>query len=118
MYKLVLFSTLLTLVLFLPLNAKSTFNGQKVYLKECRTCHLGSNVFLNMHTHSQWKKVLDSDGKILSDIHLNKSMQNTKSKDGIMKNSHSFFKNSTYIKQYLELKNFIISSTQKNDKTL
>ena len=116
MKKLILISTFLIITLFLPLNAKPAFEGQKVYLKECRTCHLGSSIFLSTHTYSQWKKLLDSDGTILSNIHLSASVKDVKSKDGIIKNSHSFFKSSSYKKQYTELKNFIITFAKKNDK--
>jgi len=117
MYKLIFSLVFFALTLFLPLNAKSTFEGQKIYLKECRTCHLGSGVFLNTHTHQEWKKVLDDDGVTLSNIHLSKSEKKVKSKDGILKNSHSYFNSAIYNEQYKELKNFIIISAKKNEKS-
>lgn len=117
MNKLILLSIIFTLTFCSSLNAKSTFEGQKIYLKECRTCHLGSGIFLNTHTYKEWEKVLDDDGVILSNIHLSKSEKNVRSKDGILKSSHSYFKSVLYNKQYKELKNFIISSAQKNEKS-
>jgi len=101
----------------LPLNAKSTFKGQKVYLKECRVCHMGSKIFLNMHTYPEWKKVLDNEGTTLSYIHLSKSVKNVNSKDGNIRDSHSYFKSDRYKKQYKHLQNFIIQFAKKNDKS-
>lgn len=112
MYKFIFFSVSL---LFLSLNASSTFNGQRIYLKECRVCHMGSRIFLNMHTNDEWKDVLDTNGSSLSNIHISKSVVNVKSKDGNIKDSHSYFKSEKYKKQYIDLKNFIVNSTQDSD---
>lgn len=119
MYKLIFLSIFSSIILFLPLNAKSTFEGQKIYLKECRTCHLGSGIFINTHTYKEWKKVFDDDAGItLSNIHLNNKERKVKSKDGILKSSHTYFNTTRYKQQYKMLKDFIIISAQKNENNL
>jgi hypothetical protein len=117
MKKIILLSLLFVFVLSSSLNARSTFYGQKVYLKECRTCHMGSKIFLNTHTFAEWDSLLDVDGASLSDIHLSKSVKNVNSKDGTIKDSHSYFKGSTYRKQYPGLKRFILIFAQKDNKS-
>lgn len=117
MCKLMSFVIFFTLILFSSLNARSTFYGQKIYLKECRSCHMGSNIFLNMHTFAEWDNLLDVDGSSLSYIHLSKSVKNVNSIDGTIKDSHSYFKSTKYRKQYSDLKNFIIKFSLKSDKS-
>ncbi|MCK4974656.1 MAG: hypothetical protein KAR81_05345 [Sulfurimonas sp.] len=116
MKKLVLLSLLFAFVFSSSLNARSTFKGQKIYLKECRTCHMGSKIFLNMHTYDEWIKILDDDGSSLSYIHLSKSVKNVNSKDGTIKDSHSYFKSDKYHGQYKNLKHFIIKFSQHKQK--
>ncbi|MCF6309384.1 MAG: hypothetical protein L3J19_02755 [Sulfurimonas sp.] len=117
MHRLIFLSVSLLLVFSSHLSARSTFYGQKIYLKECRTCHMGSKIFLNMHTFAEWDNLLDVDGSSLSYIHLSKSVKNVNSKDGTIKDSHSYFKSTKYRKQYWDLKNFIIRFAQKSDKS-
>lgn len=116
MRKLILLTLFFTLVLFSSLNARNTFKGQKIYLKECRVCHMGSKIFLNMYTLTEWEKVLGRDNTALAYIHLSKSVKNVNSKDGTIKDSHSYFKSNKYKKQYRHLKNFIIEFARKNDE--
>ena len=78
---------------------------------------MGSKIFLNMHTHTEWNDLFDGDGTLLAYIHLSKSVKNVNSKDGTIKDSHSYFKSSKYKNQYKNLKNFIIQFTKKNDKS-
>ena len=103
-------------LIFSSLNARSTFKGQKIYLKECRACHMGSKIFLNMHTYDEWNRVLDDDGSSLSYIHLSKSVKNVNSKDGTIKDSHSYFKSDKYHGQYKNLKHFIIKFAEHKQK--
>ena len=69
-----------------------------------------------MHTYDEWNRVLDDDGSSLSYIHLSKSVKNVNSKDGTIKDSHSYFKSNKYKKQYRHLKNFIIEFAQHKQK--
>ncbi|MCW8894985.1 MAG: hypothetical protein OQK48_01355 [Sulfurimonas sp.] len=115
MLKLIFLSAFFTLILIMPLNARGTFKGQKIYLKECRTCHMGSKIFLNKYTLDEWEKALRSSDT-LAYVHLSKNVKNVNSKDGTIKDSHSYFKSNKYKKQYHHLKNFIIEFVRKNDK--
>jgi hypothetical protein len=98
------------------LNAISTFNGQLVYLKQCRVCHLSSKIFVTTHTADEWNKILDSEGALLSNIHLNKDEVYVDSKEGIRKGSHTYFKSDEYKHKYKELKEYIIESAKNNEK--
>lgn len=98
------------------LNAISTFNGQLIYLKQCRVCHLSSKIFINTHITDEWNKILDSDGTSLSNIHLDKDEVHVNSKDGIRKGSHTYFKSDEYKHKYGVLRAFIIESAKNNEK--
>lgn len=98
------------------LNAISTFNGQLIYLKQCRVCHLSSKIFVTTNTANEWNQILDSDGTSLSNIHLDKDEVYVNSKDGIRKGSHTYFKSDEYKHKYGELKAFIIESAKNNEK--
>ena len=76
---------------------------------------MGSKIFLNMHTLDYWEETLNR-GYALADIHLSKSVKNVNSKDGTIKDSHSYFKSDKYKKQFNHLKNFIIEFSRKNHK--
>jgi len=115
MRKLIILSVLLTSIL--PLGAKSTFSGQRVYLKECRLCHLGSSVYLKTHTLAEWSDILDSNGSSLANIHLSKKVMIVRRNDGSKKNSHTYFKSKYYPKSYQKLKPFIIEFAKKNNST-
>ncbi|MDO9265929.1 MAG: hypothetical protein Q7U00_02490 [Sulfurimonas sp.] len=103
-------------ILPFALNAISTFNGQLVYLKQCRICHLSSKIFVTTHTADEWNQILDSDGILLSNSHLNKDEVYVNSKEGIHKGSHAYFKSDEYKHKYGELKAFIIESAKNNEK--
>lgn len=115
MCKVISLLLLFAVILFLPLNAGSTFSGQRVYLKECRTCHMGSKIFLHTHTSDEWNELLDSNGSSLSFIHLSKNVKNVNSKDGTIEDSHSYFKSEKYKLQYSDLRNFIIQFSKNSD---
>lgn len=104
-----------SVLLVFTLNASGTFKGQKIYLKECRTCHMGSNIFLKMHTLPEWEKILRYSDT-LGYVHLSKSVKNVNSKDGTIKDSHSYFKSNKYKHQFPHLKRFIIDFASKNDE--
>lgn len=97
------------------LGAVSTFKGQLVYLKECRVCHLSSRIFVETHSSSEWEKILDINGKRLSDIHLKTEERYVNSKERIRKSSHKYFKSEYYSKKYPELRDFIVESAKKNE---
>ncbi len=115
MFKLISFIFLFSSVLFSTLSAKSSFNGQKVYLKECRVCHKSSNIFLDKYTVTQWKNFLNKDGTLLANIHLNKKIYYVASKDDVVKDSHFFFKSKNYKDKYKILENFIIKHVEKSE---
>ncbi|MCF6341134.1 MAG: hypothetical protein L3J10_10375 [Sulfurimonas sp.] len=114
MFKLISFIFIFSSIFFIPLNAKSSFNGQKVYLKECRICHKGSDIFLDKYTVPQWKNFLNKDSTTLANIHLNKKKYYVASKDDVVKDSHSFFKSKNYKDEYKVLENFIIKHVEKS----
>lgn len=113
--KILYFYTALALVFPLSLGAISTFKGQLVYLKECRVCHLSSRIFVETHSLKEWEKMLDTDGKKLSDIHLKVEEKFVNSKERIRKSSHKFFKSEGYGQKYTELRDFVIESSKKNE---
>jgi len=115
MKKLIILSLLLASIL--PLSARSTFSGQRVYLKECRLCHLGSSIYLKTHTLAEWNDILDADGSSLANIHLGKKVMNVRRNDGSKKDSHTYFKSEYYPKSYQKLKAFIIEFAKKNNST-
>lgn len=100
---------------FAHLGADSTFKGQRVYLNECRVCHLSSKIFIETHTFDEWNKILDNDGIKLSAIHLNQEVKKVMSKENIVKNSHSYFSGDTYKETYESLRLFIIKASEKNE---
>lgn len=115
MRRFILLLLLFNLASFSSLNALNTFKGQKIYLKQCRVCHMGSKIFLNMHTLPEWEEML-RHGWTLADIHLSKDVKNVNSKDGTIKDSHSYFKSDKYLKEFNHLKSFIIEFSRKRNK--
>jgi len=115
MFKFISFIFLFASVFFTHLNAKSSFNGQIVYLNECRVCHKSSDIFLDKYTVAQWKNFLDKDGTTLANIHLNKKKYYVASKDDVVKDSHSYFKSKNYKDKYKILENFIIKHIEKSE---
>jgi len=112
-----IFYSLTALILLFPisLGAISTFKGQLVYLKECRVCHLSSRIFVDTHSSQEWEKMLDTEGRRLSDIHLKVDEKFVNSKERIRKSSHKFFKSESYAQKYPELRDFVIESSKKNE---
>ncbi len=103
MKKLILLTVFITLAL--PLSAKPYFKGQKEYLKKCRSCHGGSRVFVPKYTVDRWRELLDNNGTMLADLHVNS------------KETKEYFKSSRYLKKINYIEAFIVHFLQNNNNT-
>lgn len=75
------------------------YKGQKVFVKECVSCHNGGQAFIAKKKMNEWKKIMDKKGKPLAELHLsNKSAQD----------SWSFFESNNYEKNSKHLQQFLV----------
>jgi hypothetical protein len=75
------------------------YKGQKVFVKECVSCHSGGQAFLAKKNIREWKKLMDDKGKPLADLHL---------KNQEAKESWSFFESNNYEKNSKNLEQFLV----------
>ncbi|OHD93111.1 MAG: cytochrome C [Sulfurimonas sp. GWF2_37_8] len=73
--------------------------GQKVFVKECVSCHSGGQTFVVKKTMRDWKKLMEQKGKPLAELHI-------KNKDA--KDSWEYFESSSYEKKTKHLQEFLV----------
>ncbi len=100
MKKLIILTVFITLTL--PLTAKPYFKGQKEYLKKCRSCHEGSQILIPKYTADRWAELLDNNGSMLADLHVNN------------KETQEYFKSSRYLKKVNYMEAYILHYLQSN----
>lgn len=75
------------------------YKGQKMFVKECVSCHSGGQGFIAKKTIREWKKLMDKKGKPLAELHL----QNKEAKD-----SWEYFEGNNYEKKSKHLQQFLV----------
>jgi ribosomal protein L4 len=75
------------------------YKGQKMFVKECVSCHNGGQVFIAKKTMREWKKIMDNKGKELADIHL---------KSEKAKESWEYFNGNNFEKKSKNLEQFLV----------
>jgi len=100
MKKLIFLTVLLSTLFSLPLSAVHYFNGQKEYLKHCRSkdCHGGGTGFVSRYTIERWQEILGNKGEELAKIHA-------KTKDG--EEFREYLKSERYQKKLKYLRAFV-----------
>jgi cytochrome c5 len=73
--------------------------GQKIFVKECVSCHDSGQTFVAKKKMKEWKKLMDDKGKELAELHIN-------SKNAI--ESKSYFESGNYEKNSKHLEQFLV----------
>ena len=81
------------------------YKGQRVYSKVCMSCHNDGEAFISTKTQKEWKSLMKSKGKKLSELHL--SSENFK-KEKKYKKYKKYFKGSRFKKKSKHLKQFLV----------
>ncbi|NCO01502.1 MAG: c-type cytochrome [Epsilonproteobacteria bacterium] len=79
-------------------SSAAVYKGQKLFVKQCTTCHETGQTFVAKKKMKEWKKVMEEDGKKLATLHL-KSEKASKSWKYF--ESKSYSKNAKHLKQFL-----------------
>ncbi len=98
MNKFLLFLLSIMFLNILPASA-AIYKGQKVFVKQCVSCHEGGQTFVSEYKIKKWKKFMKKKGKPLAKLHL---------KDEKAKKSWKYFKSKKYTKKAKHLKQFVI----------
>ncbi len=98
MKKIMLFLLSVIFLTLLPANA-AIYKGQKVFVKQCLSCHEAGQTFVAEYKIKKWKKWMKKKGKPLAKLHL---------KDKDAKKSWNYFKSKKYSKKSKHLKQFVI----------
>jgi len=98
MNKFLLFFLSVMFLSLLPANA-AIYKGQKIFVKQCLSCHEGGQTFVAEYKIKKWKKFMKKKGKPLAKLHL---------EDKDAKKSWSYFKSKKYTKKSKHLKQFVI----------
>ena len=104
MKKLIFITVLASVALSSYLNAAAHFTGQKEYLKKCRECHRGSDIFVQKFTMNKWTELLKNDGEMLAEIHANIKDENKKETKA--KEARAYFKSKRYKKRLADMRMF------------
>jgi len=96
MNKLSLFFLFVLLATFL--NA-AVYKGQRVFVKECLTCHKDGLELLASKDMKAWGALMDKQGSELAEVHL---------KDIRAEDSWSYFSGALYIKKSKHLRQFLV----------
>lgn len=109
MKKFILSTVLLSTLFSLPLSAVHYFNGQKEYLKQCRSkdCHGGGTGFVSRYTIERWTEILQNKGESLAVIHI-------KTKDA--EEFLLYLKGERYQKKLKYLRAFVTKFAKDSDK--
>jgi len=76
----------------------AVYKGQRIFTKQCISCHSNAQEFIASKTKSEWKSVMADNGKLLVKVHE----KNDKSKDALKYlKSKKFAKKSKHLKQFL-----------------
>lgn len=98
MNKFLLFLLSIIFLSILPANA-AIYKGQKVFVKQCLSCHEGGQTFVAEYKIRKWKKLMKKKGVPLANLHL---------KSEKAKKSWKYFNSSKYTKKSKHLKQFLI----------
>lgn len=111
MKNLMLISVLLSVVFSSSIFAKTVpyFNGQKEYLKKCRSCHTRSSSFVSQYTIECWNEIIADEGKKLIDIHA-------KSNSPEIRDVNEYFKSERYKKKFKYIKAFVLRFAKNGNK--
>ena len=117
MKSLIFVSVLLSIVFSSSLCAKyvSYFNGQKEYLKKCRSCHKGSRFFVNQYTIECWEQMMADSGKKLVSIHSEIKPKIKEEAQGV-EEVQEYFKSNRYEKKFKYIKAFVLRFAKDGDK--
>ncbi|MCI4406221.1 MAG: cytochrome c [Sulfuricurvum sp.] len=80
------------------LNA-ATYKGQKIYIETCKECHGGGQALAGSKKQREWKKIMDNNGEVLAQIHLNSKKAEP---------SWVYFNNRAYTKNAKHLEDFLV----------
>ncbi len=107
MKNLILISVLLSVIFSSSLFAKriSYFNGQKEYLKKCRSCHSSGSFFVKKYTMAYWKDALAENGEKLASKHANIQANVKEEREGIGA-VQEYFKSKRYQKKLKYIRAF------------
>ncbi len=83
------------------------YKGQRVFMKECMSCHKICQEFIAKKTQEEWLSLMKDKGQPLSKLHLN-------SEDA--KESWEYFKSKKYIKKSKHLKQFLVEYAKDSGK--
>jgi hypothetical protein len=75
------------------------YKGQKVFVKECVSCHEAGQAFIAKKKMRDWKKLMEKKGKPLAELHL---------KNNNAKDSWSYFESNNYEKKIKHLEQFLV----------
>ena len=78
----------------------AAYRGQRVFTKQCLTCHKDGADFVTKYKASHWSELMSEDGKPLAQLHL---------KNKKAKKSWKYFNGKRYLKKSKDLKDFLVT---------
>lgn len=85
------------------------YKGQKVYVRDCRSCHPSEQVISASRTKGTWDALMNEHGKMLSDLHLASAEAEL---------SWAYFNSAKYKKESRHLHDFFVEYAKDSGNVL
>ncbi|SFV75409.1 hypothetical protein MNB_SM-3-780 [hydrothermal vent metagenome] len=93
------FFVLATTIFTLTTSSAAVYKGQRIFKKECMTCHKDGAKFVASHNAKYWKDITLKDGAPLKKLH---------EKETKAKASLAYFNSKKYTKKLKHLREFLV----------